>query len=335
MIAITIALFLVVGLVSLLVSNVVSRSELDKSSRQIESGRYATQLMSEDLQSAGYLGSSGVITSVTPVIPNACPAAVADLGYVAVASPGASSISLPLYGLSAAPGCISNVMANTAMIVVSRVDTSPVTTAAPVAAETYLQVSNCSTDAQPFVIGAGNPVSVFILKKNDCATPEVLRKVIQHVYYVSTCDVCTGSGADTTPTLKMAEYVNGAMTITPLTEGIESLQFDYGVDMNGDGAPDCYTSNPTSPPAGEIAACKTAFPAYVWTDATTNWSNVMAVRVHVLARNTETSSGWSDTRQYDMGLAKGLVGPFGDATKRHVYSAVVRLYNPAGQRETP
>src|SRR6185312_5202608 len=47
MIGITLGLFIMIGLISLLVSNVASRSELDKSSRQIENGRYAVQLLRE------------------------------------------------------------------------------------------------------------------------------------------------------------------------------------------------------------------------------------------------------------------------------------------------
>lgn len=332
MVAITLGLFILIGLVSLLVSNVVSRSELDKSSRQIESGRYAIQLLSEDLQNAGYIGALGGTVFATAA-PTACPAQVADLGYVPQTNPVTSTVPLPLYGLAAAPGCISNVMANTAMLVVSRVNTNPVVTTAKVATETYLQVSSCATDTTPFAIDTG--AATFPLAQKDCTTPEVLRKVVQHLYFVSTCNVCTGTGTDTTPTLKMAEYVNGAMTITPLVEGVENLKFDYGVDMDGDGAPDCYTSNPASPPAAEIAACPATTPAYNWSIADTNWANVMAVRIHVLARNTEASAGWSDARKYDMGLALGQIGPFNDPVKRHVYSAVVRLYNSSGQREQP
>ena len=66
-----------------------------------------------------------------------------------------------------------------------------------------------------------------------------------------------------------------------------------------------------------------------------NWANVMAIRIHVLARNTETSGTWTDNRTYDMGLAVPSAGPFNDRIKRHVYSTVARLYNSSGQRETP
>ena len=57
MVAITLGLFLMIGLISLIVSTVSSRSELDKSARQIENGRYALQLLSEDIQAAGFIGS--------------------------------------------------------------------------------------------------------------------------------------------------------------------------------------------------------------------------------------------------------------------------------------
>jgi type IV pilus assembly protein PilW len=335
MVAITLGLFLMIGLISLIISTVGTRSELDRSSRQIENGRYALQLLSEDIQLAGFMGWV-TTTSFNTVVPVACPTTIAGLGYSSATSPGTSNVPLPVYGLSATPGCISNVMAGTAMLVVTRVSTTAVTPALATATETYVQTSTCGTDTLPFVIASGASAASFNLMQKDCVAgnPAPLRKVIQHIYFVSTCNVC---GTDTTPTLKMAEYVNGAMTVTPLVEGIENLQFDHGVDFDGNGSPDCYTSNPGSPPVAEVAAavCPPTTPPYDWSVPATNWANVMAVRVHVLARNAEASMGWSESRSYDMGLAFPSVGPFNDRIKRHVYSTVVRLNNSAGQREVP
>jgi type IV pilus assembly protein PilW len=345
MVAITLGLFLMIGLISLIVSSVSTRSELDKSSRQIENGRYALQLLGEDVQVAGYVGSTAS-TSFALVAPVACPTTQAQLGYLATTNPGQSKVPYPLQGLSTVPTCIATdptakAKAGAGMLLVTRVSTTPVAVPVPAsgATEIYLQVSNCSSDLQPFVIAAGASTASFNLQQKDCVATNLapLRKVVQRVYFVSTCNVCTGTGADTTPTLKMAEYLNGAMTITPLVEGIEDLQFDYGIDMDGDGSPDCYTSNPDSPPAAEVAPAVCPQPAtpYDWTNAASNWSNVMAVRVHVLARNLDATGGWTDTRTYDMGLAKPAAGPFKDSYKRHVYSTVARLYNGSGQRETP
>jgi type IV pilus assembly protein PilW len=57
----------------------------------------------------------------------------------------------------------------------------------------------------------------------------------------------------------------------------------------------------------------------------------VAVRVNVLARNLEATSGFTDTKVYDMGIA-GTVTP-GGAYKRHVYNAVIRIVNPSSRRE--
>lgn len=336
MVAITLGLFLMIGLISLLVSTVGSRSELDKTGRQIENGRYALQLLSEDIQMAGFVGASSS-TAFATVAPVACPTSIAALGYFAMTSPGTSTVPLPIQGLSSTPSCISNVMAGTAMLIVTRVSTTPVENpASAVAAEAYLQVSTCANDTLPFAAAAGASAASFPLMRKDCLPSKLapLRKIVQHVYFVSTCNVC---GTDTIPTLKMAEYLDGEMKITPLVEGIENLQLDYGIDMDANGSPDCYTSNPASPPATEIAiaVCPQTTPAYDWTVALTNWTNVMAIRIHVLARNTEPSGGWTDARTYDMGLAVPAAGPFNDRIKRHVYSTVARLYNSSGQREIP
>ncbi|MBT2335453.1 PilW family protein [Variovorax paradoxus] len=335
MVAITLGLFLLIGLSSLLVSTVVSRSELDKSSRQIDNGRYALQVLSEDIQLAGFVGASSSTTFST-VTPVACPASIADLGYAATTSPGTSSVPLPVYAPGSAPSCLDHVMSGTAMLVVTRVGTTAVSVASAASGERYLQISACANDLLPFVAAAGSSAASFTLMKKDCLATNLapLRKIVQHVYFVSTCNVC---GTDTTPTLKMAEYLNGAMTVTPLVEGIENLQFDYGIDMDASGSPDCYTSNPGSPPAAEVTAavCPQTTPAYDWTGAAANWANVMAIRIHVLARNTEASGAWTDARTYDLGLATPTAGPFNDHIKRHVYSTVARLYNSSGQREVP
>jgi type IV pilus assembly protein PilW len=295
MVAIVLSLFLMIGLISLLVSTVNSRSELDKTGRQIENGRYALQLLSEDIQMAGFVGASSSTTFAT-VAPVACPTNVAALGYFAMTSPGTSTVPLPIYGLNSTPACISNVMAGTAMLVLTRVNTNVVSPAAAVATEAYLQVSTCANDTLPFAAASGASAASFPLMQKNCLSSNLapLRKIMQRVYFVSTCNAC---GTDTIPTLKLAEYLNGEMVITPLVEGIENLQLDYGVDMDGNGSPDCYTSNPGSPPAAQIAAavCPQTTPPYDWTAAMTNWTNVM----------------------------------------RHVYSTVARLYNSSGQRETP
>jgi len=335
MVAITLGLLLLIALVSLLVSTVNSRNELDKTTRQIDNVRYALQVLTENIQLAGFNGAA-TSTAFANVAPVACPGSVADLGYAAVTNPGTSNVPYPMYLLATAPTCIDHVVPGTAMLLLTRVSTTAVTVAAADKTEDYLQVSTCATDTTPFAVASGASTASFALMQKDCTSGNLapLRKIVQQLYYVSSCNEC---GTDTTPTLKVAELKKGAIQVSPVVEGIENFQVDFGIDMDNNGSPDCYTSNPANPPAAEVAVtvCPQTTPAYDWTQAATNWSNVMAVRVHVLGRQVDGSAGTVDMKTYDLGLGTGTVGPFKDAYKRTVYSSVVRLYNASGQRETP
>ena len=48
------------------------------------------------------------------------------------------------------------------------------------------------------------------------------------------------------PTLKRLEFTGSGWTETPLVEGIEELNIEYGIDNNSDGAPDAYTTDPAA-----------------------------------------------------------------------------------------
>jgi type IV pilus assembly protein PilW len=346
MVALAIGLFLVIGLISLLVSTSQTRTELDKTGRQIENGRYALQLLLTDVQHAGYLGlySPSVATFTSPA-PNPCATAVANFGFDN--TPTAPKLPVFIYGYdgptadATPPSCISNRLAGTAVLVVRRVSTTATAVASATGGEAYLQVASCVPITTPFVIS--NAVADFTLKTKACETPAAspLNKYMVRIYYVASCNVCSPN--DGIPTLKMAELTYNTstaaleMAITPLVEGIQNIQFDYGVDMNADGSPDCYITNPSTPDATQIdvTKCPQPAPAYVWTDAVQNWSNVTAIKIYVLARNIEPSADWTDTRVYDLGLAGTYTPSAGDKYKRHIYSALARVVNVAARRETP
>lgn len=334
MVALALGLLLLTALIALVVSTVTNRSELDKSSRQIENGRYALQLIGDDIESAGFIGTTGV-HSWPRRAPAACPANVADLGYISGATP---QLPLAVQILPAATSCPSGgyVKSGSRMLLVTRASSVPISAASAEADEVYLQVSNFGNDSAdfpslvPFMAARGD--ANFELRDKS-GNPSPLRRAIQRLYFLSDCNEC---GKDQIPTLKVAEYIKGNMAITPLVDGIEDMRFDFGVDTDGNGSPDCYVANPASPDPLHInaAACPPPTPAYDWADAEKNWGNVMAVRIHVLARTTEASGGWKDDRTYDLGLS-AAAGPFNDSYKRHAYSTVVRLNNPSGLRELP
>ncbi|MDH4284690.1 MAG: PilW family protein [Gallionellaceae bacterium] len=302
MISLTIGLILLAGITTLIVRQSTTRAELDKSSRQIENGRYAIQILSDDIEHAGLYGEYSPLNTITFNVPSdPCDTTIANLGW----NSATPAIPVPVYGYTgtdATPSCITNRKSGTAILVVRRTDTS--TAATPDGASAYLQVSRCNTDISPFALGT----SGFTLRQKDCVASAPLRKYIVRIYYISSCSNC-GTGADSIPTLKMVEFASGAQTTIPLVEGIENMQFDYGVDTTNDGSPDSYTTSPTS----------------------AQWDDVMAIRVSLLARNTEPTGGYADTKSYTLGSV--AIAAANDSYKRHVYSQLTRVVNASGRRE--
>ena len=174
-----------------------------------------------------------------------------------------------------APGCISDRKAGTAVVVTRRAsaDTTPPASAT---GAYFLQASKCGADPVPWVYSS-DPGS-FTLHKLDCVTIADIREGVVRSYYISTCNEC---GSDTTPTLKRAELIGTQMTITPLVEGVENLQLLYGFDTDGDGNPDTYRATLS----GVVGA------------ADNDWSNVVSVKLYVLARSTDAGAGLRRQRQ--------------------------------------
>lgn len=320
MIGITVGMLVILAVTTMFTSSSRSHAELQRNAAQIENGRYAIEILSGEIQMAGFWGPYSTASDV-PTLPLMCATATADLGW----DVATLRIPVPIFGYAgtevpaAEESCLAYRRATGALVpdvlAIRRVETVPL---APGAADdsAFLQVSNCNTDpSTPFAFSqnAGD----FTLRKRDCATLEDIRRYRTRAFYIATCSNCPS--ADGLPSLRAAELdgVNKVMNDATLVEGIENLKVEYGLDNDEDGQVDVYRT------------CSGASPC----DAS-SWRNVVTVRLHVLSRTSEVSPGYVDTKTYDMG-AGGSVGPFNDGFKRHVYTAVVRAENPAGRRERP
>lgn len=331
MVAMAIGLFMLGGVLTLVLWISQARVELDKTSEQIENGRYAIQLMSDELQLAGFYGQS-LIGGATPSLPTPCPAGEGDLGFSYDSSTVTTTLPVAVQGIASLPmadtSCFSNYTTGSEAIVLHRVETESVASAADGAL--YVQMSACEDDAQPVTFGLAG-VDDFPLLQKDCSSSAVLWPYTFRAFYLGSCDIC--SSGDGIPTLKMAELRvsgSGIQTVAQsVVEGIEDLHFQYGMDLDTDGAPDCYVSDPSADDPPASAGCPTGG----WSDsAASNWSNVVSVRISLLARSIEPSYDWTDVRTYDLGR-ESRVGPFNDHYKRQVYSTVVTLPNVSGVRE--
>lgn len=314
MVSIAIGLILIAGLAMLFANSSQTGQEIEKSIRQIENGRYALELLNEDVSVAGYYGEVST-TGITLGTAPACATALGDLGWnnAGLTAPVAVTGLTPTE--TAALACLSNHKAGTAAVVLRRLDTTAASPGPATDGSAYLQTSRCSTDPNNtrFILSA--TAADFSLRGLDCSATNTIHRYITRIYYVATCNEC---GSDTVPTLKRAELRETAMVIVPLAEGIEEVAYDYGFDTDGNGSPDVYLAG--------LSGVSGA--------ADNDWSNVVGVRINMLSRSTETSAGFTDGKTYSLGLA-GTRGPFTDNHKRRAYTATSRLNNVAGPRETP
>jgi len=326
LVAMTLGLFVIGGIAAAYVQNQRTRAELERSSRQLENGRYAVQLLADELRHAGYLGTFDARALPEPAaLPTLCESGVAGLqAALPVSIQGADDPA-------AAPACVTDLKSGTDVVVVRRASTCVAGTAGCAAAaggHPHLQTSLCEDPTQlgsPFVTNHYSfsaTLANLSRQDRDCASAAPVRRFLVRVYYVANNNVA----GDGIPTLKRAELNGGAFTVEPLVEGVENLQLEYGIDADRNGAPEQYDTDPTTFGGCAAADCQVD-----------NWLDVTAVKLHLLARNVETSPGHVDAKTYVLGNdaagATNELGPFGDAFRRHVYSTVVRLNNVAGRRE--
>lgn len=322
MVAMAIGLLMLLGILTMFTWVSQARVALDKTSEQLENGRYVTQLLSDEVQMAGFYGvpqvAAEVFTNPTP-----CATVLADLQFGFIANKNTKPV--PVYGYSAGstlPACLSSALAGSEALVVRRVATTPIlaTSVGSGSAGMYVQASSCSSDTQILKTGktAGDFSGTPLLRQKDCATAATsVWPYISRTYFLS-----APSGV---PTLSVAELINNSITVTPLAEGVEDMHLSYGLDFDADGSPDCF--------ADDLAAVAQPTQCTSWAGSELDkWSNVTAVSMRFLVRSTETFRGWTDTRTYDLGRAAAS-GPFNDAYKRQVFSVAIPLPNVGGPRE--
>jgi type IV pilus assembly protein PilW len=325
MIGIALGLIVMAALTSFFVKSSQNRREIDRAGRQIENGRYAVSALRDELHLAGFFAELST-AGVSWQTPDPCTATGA-MGFQVTPL----QVPVPIFGYAdgaTMPTCVTDRMAGTDVLVVHRLNTemTPLASAANNSTP-YLQISRCATDSTtyPWVFAAGSSAASFSTasvsgKNTACSAFNDVYRYRTEIFYVRTWSATSGDGVPTLVKIDLdwTRNTGTGLNVLPLVEGIENLRVEYGVDNDGDGAPDEYRRCDTT-----LTPCTAA-----------QWANVTAARVYVLARNLETTQGYTDTKTYDMGSgATRTVGPFNDAIKRHVYAAMVTLPNRAGPRE--
>jgi type IV pilus assembly protein PilW len=369
MIAITLGLLVLAGLTTVFVTASESQRELQRSAQQIENGRYAMDVLSNDVNLAGFYGRYSAYSDPA-AIPDPCitgneAALTTSLRTPIQAFLAADQSSIPsLAGTTCGTYLTAaNLHPGSDILVIRRVETTtlrypgdgftPAVTAADTMTTNEVYTQTNPKDVSLF-FGAGTAVSdatpATVLQRNGKA--ESVRKLRVHIYFVAPCSLPAGAacsssddGGTPVPTLKRLELTvsGGARTfnVVPISEGIQAFKVELGIDNSpnavnacttrkGDGAPDLYLPNSTT------AAISVA-----------DLAGVVSAKVWIIARSPQATPGFTDTKTYAVAtpstvLGAGTVagtgltyGPYNDGYKRHAFFSELRAVNPSSRREIP
>ncbi|MEX6501647.1 PilW family protein [Pseudomonas zhanjiangensis] len=371
MVAMIISMLIMGAILTLFLDLTRTNDEMAKTNAQIESGRFAVQLIQSDLAHAGFwngyipqfddLAEDGVPSDVPTAVPDPC-AAYASWGAAYITN--LLGIPIQAYEHDGVPGncsgVVANLQANTDVLVVRHAGTCTPGVGnceADTAGKLYFQASFCEDDVGAYVLGTNgftlHPRTTVPAGLASCADAASTlfapkRKFISSIYYIRDYSVTPGDGI---PTLMRSQFdldtVSGELKHLPaqaLIEGIEGFRVELGVDsLSKTGAAVDYgaavnwadpadhtipTNRGNGSPDGSFVRCTTASPCTANT-----LTNVVAVKLHLLVRNLTATTGYTDSKTYNLGAT--TLGPFNDGFKRHVFSTAVRLVNISGRRETP
>lgn len=329
MVAMTLSLILLAGVLAVVYSSKVTYSENERVARLQEGGRAALEMILRDLRAAGYRGCAQEVPFANAL--NAAGDLLWDFGTpvqgyesvganwspaldALIVSPRAGSdaiaartmrAGMPVFRLNAAMADESAPMT---------IDKAPAQTLP--AGRTVL-ISDCNAAAVFGVsafadagteatvlheagggvagVGPGNATGALGFPFQEGAQIVPLDTVI---YYIRDSDTVRDGVRN--PSLWR---IVGAGQPEELFEGVEGLQILYGVDTNRDRLVDDY-----------VAA-----------DAVVNWNRVISVSLAMLFRSVEPNALQTDEREYN--LLGTVLGPFNDRYQRALFSTTVTLRN--------
>lgn len=364
MVALAIGSIIATSMMFLFIRTQEANREQFKSTQQLENGRYALDVLFNDIRHAGFFGEFASLTTVPASLIDPCDTALIPATGTDITATSTNSIfafhvqgyttgtnlattpTLPtecdtLIGGSLRPG--------SDVIVVRRLSTAPLFgvpqhtggySGSAVANVVYVQtnvdgmqvqkpsanitvgaigVTDATADVSATVsgwkdangAGAANAMTSKGVPHPTNITfrtwPASIRKLVTHVYFVSN---------DTVPTLMRAELgVGPAFSIVPIAEGIEFMKIRYGVDSTpsvGDAVEDSVVTTPT---------------------AVADWQNVVMVEINLVARNPQSTNGFTDDKTYELGATTFTPTGAAASFKRHTFRSKAYLNNIGGRRE--
>lgn len=321
MVAMVVSLILLGGVIQVFISSKSTYRVDNGLARMQENGRFALSFLTKDVRMAGYFGCLSKDMKITNVVNHAPNDLLYDFQQGIMGYDGTGSL----------PGVISglNPVSGSDIIVVKRAGGDSLQVDKPYmntsAADIHLtsnpnstlkegdiaMISDCA-DASIFQVSQFNGGNTNVVHNTGGSTSPgnstknlgktyagdaTLMKAETIIYYVAP------STADNT---KRSLYQKiGDAASQELVEGIESLQALYGVDTDANGTANAYV------PAGSVG----------------DWTQVVSVKLAVLADSIDNSLPVDNTNTYD--LLGTTIDPPDDRLQRQVFTTTVTLRNRA------
>ncbi len=325
LVAVALGLVISAAIFTVFVSSSRSAREDEQYRLMMESGRYGTNLLRDELRMVGFWGmvsSPDNITSTLVATPGSCAAALGlmDAGMSLLFNDGDDLASTAQF--AACNAMTTNHIADTDMLVIKRVAGEPT-------ARTLVDRADLDGDgdtAETLQIGHGDlqtgvaylrttATDGRIISHASAGNPPALGEsdwlLTTRAYFLRDHFSQVGDG---TPSLCRLSVVgvelgnaetgtaNQAECFVP---GIEDFDIEFGLDTNNDGIADQYEAEPS----------------------VAQMENAVAARIHVLARAPQQIAGYQNAKTYQMGDSSSN-GPFNDGFYRTLFSTTVALRNP-------
>ncbi len=294
MVALTLGLLLMAVIISLFINIKRSSTQNEAVARVQENGRFALELLRQELIHAGFFGTTVSVSDITLLSPTD---PTTDCGATSGTIKGVYNLTTSTdymnylaqadsATVAAAYACIdtSLLKAGTDNNVLAIKRTDPATATAT-ASDNKLYIRTDTVNSE-------------LYHNNGSTTPTVTGSDWEYEYNIYF--------VDNTGTLQREHLKSGAtptMESQPLLDGIDAFNIDFGIDTDGDGAPNYYTTSAT-PLTSATAA--------------------VSARIFVLARTTTEDSSYTDTKTYNLG-SYSIDTAYGDHYHRRVYSTTVTL----------
>jgi prepilin-type N-terminal cleavage/methylation domain-containing protein len=304
MIAMTLALILTAAVVSVFASNRHSFTQDQNVQRMQDDARHALRELTFDLSMAGHYADLLVPGSVTldgglTLTADCGPVGAPEWMYQTVEAGTGNSLSVVALDNATAAQAAANFscigggefLDGTDVVSIKRVAGARV--AAPTAGRVYLRTNG--TVGLLYKEPTGAPAI-------NVPAPRAEWEYRPSIYYIRNFAYEAGDGI---PTLckKVLRGNQPGMTTECLAAGIEDMQIEYGIDVNGDGFANVYMPSPT----------------------VAEMQNVVSARVALLARTTEIDTRYENDKTYTLSNADAYAPA--DSFHRRVVSMTVGIQN--------